>query len=56
VTGTAYYKGDQIVAVQTLVRELPTPIRKIIGDFSNDDKGSNRIEYQTSRQRAELVL
>jgi len=28
-------KGDQIVAVPTLVRELPQPIRKIIGDLSN---------------------
>jgi circadian clock protein KaiB len=28
-------KGDQIIAVPTLVRELPPPIRKIIGDLSN---------------------
>src|SRR5512139_2137287 len=28
-------KGDQIVAVPTLVRELPQPIKKIIGDLSN---------------------
>lgn len=27
--------GDQIVAIPTLVRKLPTPIRKIIGDLSN---------------------
>jgi circadian clock protein KaiB len=29
---------DQIVAIPTLVRQLPTPIRKIIGDFSNTEK------------------
>src|SRR5208283_3343610 len=28
-------KGDQIIAVPTLVRELPPPIKKIIGDLSN---------------------
>ena len=31
-------KGDQIFAVPTLVRKLPEPIRKIIGDLSNKDK------------------
>ena len=28
-------KGDQILAVPTLVRKLPVPVRKIIGDLSN---------------------
>jgi circadian clock protein KaiB len=28
-------RGNQIVAVPTLVRELPQPVRKIIGDLSN---------------------
>ena len=28
-------KGDQIVAIPTLVRKLPQPIRKVIGDLSN---------------------
>jgi circadian clock protein KaiB len=28
--------GDQIVAVPTLVRKLPPPIKKIIGDLSNE--------------------
>ena len=30
--------GDQIFAIPTLVRRLPEPIKKIIGDLSNDDK------------------
>lgn len=30
--------GDQILAVPTLVRKLPEPVRKIIGDLSNTDK------------------
>jgi circadian clock protein KaiB len=31
-------KGDQILAVPTLVRKLPEPVRKIIGDLSNTDR------------------
>ena len=31
-------RGDQIVAIPTLVRKLPPPIRKIIGDLSNKEK------------------
>lgn len=30
--------GDQILAIPTLVRKVPVPIRKIIGDLSNEDK------------------
>jgi len=30
--------GDQILAVPTLVRLLPEPVRKIIGDLSNTDR------------------
>jgi circadian clock protein KaiB len=31
-------KGDQILAIPTLVRKLPPPIRKIIGDLSNKER------------------
>src|ERR1039458_2283048 len=31
-------RGNQIVAVPTLVRELPQPVRKIIGDLSNTER------------------
>lgn len=31
-------QGDQILAVPTLVRRLPTPVRKIIGDLSNAER------------------
>lgn len=31
-------EGDQILAVPTLVRKVPEPIRKIIGDLSNQEK------------------
>jgi len=39
--------GDQILAIPTLVRKLPQPIRKIVGDLSNTEKtlvGLNLIE------------
>jgi len=31
-------RRDEIVAIPTLVRQLPPPIRKIIGDLSNQQK------------------
>jgi circadian clock protein KaiB len=34
----ALAKGDQIFAIPTLVRKLPEPIKKIIGDLSNKER------------------
>ena len=31
-------KGDQILAIPTLVRKLPVPVRKIIGDLSDTER------------------
>lgn len=31
-------RSDQILAIPTLVRSLPSPIRKIIGDLSNTER------------------
>jgi circadian clock protein KaiB len=31
-------RGDQILALPTLVRQLPAPVKKIIGDFSNTER------------------
>lgn len=31
-------EGDQIFAIPTLVKKVPEPIRKIIGDLSNQEK------------------
>jgi circadian clock protein KaiB len=30
--------GDQILAIPTLVRKLPEPVKKIIGDLSNTER------------------
>lgn len=31
-------KGDRILAIPTLVRKLPPPVKKIIGDLSNTER------------------
>ena len=31
-------RGDQILAIPTLVRRLPVPVRKIIGDLSDTER------------------
>lgn len=31
-------RGDQIIAIPTLVRKLPEPLRKLIGDLSNTER------------------
>lgn len=34
----ALARGEQILAVPTLVRQLPQPVRRIIGDLSNTER------------------
>lgn len=34
----ALARGDQILALPSLVRQLPPPVKKIIGDFSNAER------------------
>lgn len=46
-------RGDQILAIPTLVRKLPVPIRKIIGDLSNTEcvlVGLDLIPYNGRQQ------
>jgi circadian clock protein KaiB len=31
-------KGEQIIAAPTLIKKLPTPLRRIVGDLSNKDR------------------
>jgi len=31
-------RGDQILAIPTLVRKMPSPMKKIIGDLSNTER------------------
>jgi circadian clock protein KaiB len=44
-------RGDQILAIPTLVRKLPTPIKKIIGDLSDTERvlvGLNLRPYRAA--------
>jgi hypothetical protein len=36
--GVFIARGDQILAIPTLIRKLPEPIKKIIGDLSNTER------------------
>jgi circadian clock protein KaiB len=38
IENPALGRGDQILALPTLVRRLPAPIKKIIGDLSNTER------------------
>ncbi len=48
-------EGDQILAVPTLVRKLPPPIRKIIGDLSNIERVVVGLDIQKKKQTLEGV-
>ena len=41
--------GDQIIAVPTLVRRLPEPIKKIIGDLSDEERVLVGLDIQPVR-------
>jgi circadian clock protein KaiB len=44
-------RGDQIVAVPTLVRHLPPPMKKIIGDLSNEERVLVGLDLRPGRGR-----
>jgi circadian clock protein KaiB len=45
-------KGDEIVAIPTLVRKLPEPIRKVIGDLSNRERALVGLQLRPAGARA----
>ena len=46
-------RGDQILALPTLVRRLPQPIKKIIGDLSNTDRVLVGLDIRPRRGESE---
>jgi len=42
-------KGDQIIAIPTLVRKIPPPIRKLIGDLSNVERTLVGLDLRPAR-------
>lgn len=45
-------KGDQILALPTLVRKLPEPVRKIIGDLSNTERVLVGLDLRQTTSKA----
>jgi circadian clock protein KaiB len=41
-------QGDQILAIPTLVRKLPEPMKKIIGDLSNTERVLVGLDLRTT--------
>jgi circadian clock protein KaiB len=44
-------RGDDILAIPTLVRHLPTPERRIIGDLSDTERVLAGLQLQTALSR-----
>jgi circadian clock protein KaiB len=44
-------KGDQIFAIPTLVRRLPPPLKKIIGDLSNTERVLVGLDLRETNSR-----
>jgi circadian clock protein KaiB len=42
-------RGDQILALPTLVRKLPEPIRKLVGDLSNTESALVGLDLRPAR-------
>jgi circadian clock protein KaiB len=49
-------KGDQILAVPTLVRKLPQPMRRIIGDLSDTERVLVGLDLRPRRLTATKAL
>lgn len=45
-------RGDQILAIPTLVRGLPTPVKKIIGNLSNEERVLVGLDLRPLARRA----
>ena len=46
-------EGDQILALPTLVRKLPEPVRKIIGDLSNTERALVGLDLRARTPKAD---
>lgn len=42
-------KDDEIIAIPTLVRKLPEPLRKIIGDLSDEERALVGLQLRPQR-------
>jgi len=44
-------EGDQILAVPTLVKKVPEPVRRIIGDLSNEERVLVGLDLRVARMK-----
>jgi circadian clock protein KaiB len=42
-------EGEHIVAAPTLIKQLPLPLRKLVGDLSNEEKVLSGLDLQIMR-------
>lgn len=49
----ALARGDQILALPAVVRQLPPPVKKIIGDFSNAERLLVGLDLRPLKAKAE---
>jgi circadian clock protein KaiB len=50
IQNPALARGDQILALPAVVRQLPPPVKKIIGDFSNAERVLVGLDLRPSRR------
>jgi len=48
--------GDQIVAIPTLVRKLPEPLRRIVGDLSNTQRTLVGLQLRPAGEASQTEL
>ena len=46
----ALARGDQIIAAPTLIKRLPLPLRRLIGDMSNEEKVLMGLDLRPRRR------
>ncbi len=46
----ALARGDQIIAAPTLIKRLPAPLRRLIGDMSNEQKVLMGLDLRSRRR------
>ena len=50
IENPALARGDQILALPAVVRQLPPPVKKIIGDFSNAERVLVGLDLRTVKK------
>ena len=50
IENPALARGDQILALPAVVRQLPPPVKKIIGDFSNAERVLVGLDLRTLKR------